>query len=706
MPRAPRPDDLYTLRVPADPQLSPDGARVVFAVQVASPDKDGYRRSLWAVPTDGAGPARQLTLGAKSDGSPRWSPDGSTIAFLSDRGAILHAGGASDMPGPADPPKDGTIQVWLLPSDGGEARQLTRLPADVDDLAWSPDGAQLVLVSSATRATREPDKRKPGDPPKRDTRLIDRLDYMLNGAGFTYDKASKLWLVDVADGSVRRLTSGRSKDESPRWSPDGTRIAFTADRHANPDLDWRSDIYVLDVGTGAVRRVTGGSGERAFLTPAWSPDGRRIATIGHRFAAGAASRAGVWLFDADGGEGGDGEDLTTGTDLDAAAGMGSDLFGGTQSHIWWSADGRWIVFPAPNDGSYEAWRVEVETRRIERLTDGQHYLSGVVAGPAPGGGMRLAAVRVSGTDAPDVVTAEVGAAASADRTRVELRRVTDLNGAAWADIELVQPQERWHDVDGHRIQGWFLPALARTGSPKRPAPLVLEIHGGPATLYGWSLFWEWQCLNAGGMSVYACNPRGSQGYGEAFTHANFGDWGPGPMRDVMGGVDSLIEDGLVDPERLGVTGGSYGGYLTSWIVGHTDRFKAAVTCRSVNDLYSMMLSGDIAGPEFSTHEFGASAWDAPDVLRAHSPITYAKDIRTPLLIQHSENDVRTPMTQAEELFTVLRSLKRTVRLMRVPDETHELTRSGAPFRRVENIERIRDWFEHFLVNGKRGLPPI
>jgi dipeptidyl aminopeptidase/acylaminoacyl peptidase len=178
------------------------------------------------------------------------------------------------------------------------------------------------------------------------------------------------------------------------------------------------------------------------------------------------------------------------------------------------------------------------------------------------------------------------------------------------------------------------------------------------------------------------------------------------MRDVMGGVDALIAEGLVDPDRMGVTGGSYGGYLTSWIVGHTDRFKAAVTCRSVNDLYSMMLSGDIAGPEFATLEFGASAWDDPERLRAQSPITYAKQIRTPLLIQHSENDIRTPMTQAEELFTVLRSLKREVRLMRVPDETHELTRSGAPFRRVENIERIRDWFVHYLVEGKRGLPPI
>jgi dipeptidyl aminopeptidase/acylaminoacyl peptidase len=176
------------------------------------------------------------------------------------------------------------------------------------------------------------------------------------------------------------------------------------------------------------------------------------------------------------------------------------------------------------------------------------------------------------------------------------------------------------------------------------------------------------------------------------------------MHDVMAGVDALIADRLVDPDRLGVTGGSYGGYLTSWNVGHTDRFKAADSCRSVYDMTSEMLSGDIGGPMFGRDEYGANPWEDPELYRAHSPITYAERIRTPLLIQHAEKDLRCPITQAEEMFTVLRSLRRPVRLMRTPDESHELTRSGRPWRRVENIERIRDWFVHFLVEGKRGLP--
>ena len=233
----------------------------------------------------------------------------------------------------------------------------------------------------------------------------------------------------------------------------------------------------------------------------------------------------------------------------------------------------------------------------------------------------------------------------------------------------------------------------------------MEIHGGPATLYGWSLFWEWQCLVAAGISVYACNPRGSEGYGQDFATPTSATGATGPWPTCEAGVDALIAEGLADPDRLGVTGGSYGGYLTAWIVGHTDRFAAAVACRGVYDMTSEMLSGDIGGPLFGRYEYGAQPVGGPGAVPAGSPITYAGAIRTPLLIQHAEQDLRCPITQAEELFTVLRSLRRPVRLMRTPDETHELTRSGRPFRRVENLERIRDWFGHYLVDGARTLPP-
>jgi len=702
MSRAPRADDLYALRVPVEVRLSPDGGSVVYCLKETAPDKDGYRQSLWLVPADGSSPARQLTLGRKKDTSPRWSPDGRTLAFLSDRGAVLDAGGASDRPKPAEDDeksKPGSTQVWLLPMDGGEARQLTRLPEDVGGLSWSPDGERLCIVSAATEAEPKPKRRKPGDPPERDARIIDRLQYMLNGEGFIYDKAPNLWIVDLAGGAPRRLTTGSSRDEDPQWSPDGKRICFVSDRHADADLTWRSDLYLIDASGGDIVRVTGGRGDRNFGLPAWSPDGRWIACIGNRLPVGGGSRDDVWRFRSQPEQ--EGENLSGESDLGVSAALGSDLAGTPSPHLFWAAGGGSILFAAPTEGSYELWRVAADDRRVERLTEGTHAITRPHAVPV-NDGMRVAAVRVAGQEAPDVVAFDLRAMSSRRPAPAKPHQLTDLMGETWSEVAIVRPVTRWHEVDGRRIQGWFLEAPRRDG---KPAPLVVEIHGGPSTLYGWSMFWEWQVMVGQGMSVYACNPRGSQGYGQDFNHANFRDWGDGPMRDVMGGVDSLIADGLADPDRLGMTGGSYGGYLTSWIVGHTDRFKAAVTCRSVNDMAGEMLSGDIAGPLFGKYEYGKNPWEDPDIYRLHSPLTYAEDIHTPLLIQHAEEDLRCPITQAEQLFTVLRSLKRTVRFMRVPHESHELTRSGAPFRRVENIERISGWFRHFLIDGKRGLPP-
>lgn len=698
MPRAPRPADLYELRVPTDVAISPDGSRVVFALKEPNPKKDDYRTSLWIVPADGSAKPRRLTLGATDDQSPRWSPDGRAIAFLSNRSSVLIKGGASDDAALDEPPKAGWKQVWLLPMDGGEATQLTRLPQDVSDVCWSPDGTRLCVVSGARTAEPEMDERRPTDPPEGDAKVVDRLQYMSNDKGYVFEHPPKLWLVDVADGMQRRLTDGRARDLQPVWSPDGRTIAFVSDRHRDADLTWRTDIYAVEVTDGKVRRITGGRGDRAFDQPAWSPDGRSIAAIGHRFQARGATRSDVWMFAA--AEEGEGVNLTGHSDLEVAAGMNSDLFGFAVTRPAWTADGGAILFAAPAEGSYELWRVDVADCHVERLTRGEHYLSRAHAATLDDRRLRVAALRADAVNPPDVVAVDVPAG-DVLRSGVPIRRLSHLVGERWREVERVAPVSRWDEVDGRRIQGWFYRAPDRDG---KPAPLVVEIHGGPATLYGWSLMWEWQCLVAAGMSVYACNPRGSQGYGQDFLSANFRDWGDGPMRDIMAGVDALIADGLVDGDRLGVTGGSYGGYLTSWMIGHTDRFTAAVACRSVNDLTSQMLSGDIAGPLFGHYDYGANPWEDPELYRQHSPLTYAERIRTPLLIQHAEKDLRTPITQGEELFTVLRSLRRPVRMMRVPEETHELTRSGKPFRRVDNIERIRDWFRHFLVEGRRGLP--
>jgi acylaminoacyl-peptidase len=522
---------------------------------------------------------------------------------------------------------------------------------------------------------------------------------MANGVGFTYDKPPNLWLVDVTTGSCRRLTSGSHTDQQPAWSPDGRRIAFVSNRHPHPDLSWRTDVYLVDADDGSLIRVTGGRGERIFGSPAWSPDGQWIATLGHRLPAGNASRNDLWLFPPEAEH--EGQNLTARHDLEFGAILNSDFLGSAEPRITWSADGTWLVLAAPIEGAFELWRLRRSDGSIERVTVGDHSITRT-SGVAIGRTVRMAGIRASATEAPDVVVVDVPAPGARTGLPIEPHRLTSLMSDAWSDVQLVRPTVRWHEVEGRRIQGWLFEAPRRDG---RAAPLVLQIHGGPATMYGWSPFWEWQCLVAAGISVYASNPRGSHGYGQDFCYANFRDWGDGPMRDVMAGVDGVVAEGLADPDRLGVTGGSYGGYLTAWIVGHSDRFAAAVACRGVYDMNSEMLSGDIGGPLFGKYEYGANPWEDPELYRRHSPLSYADAMRTPLLIQHAEQDLRCTITQAEELFTVLRSLKRQVRLMRVPDESHELTRSGAPFRRVENIERITDWFRHFLVDGKRSLPP-
>ncbi len=372
------------------------------------------------------------------------------------------------------------------------------------------------------------------------------------------------------------------------------------------------------------------------------------------------------------------------------SGMNSDLTRGEPTRLLPSPDGRSIRFTAPIDGSYELWRIATDDGDLRRVTRGRHYLSSFDAVPRRRG-VRHLYLRSTPTELPDLWLQDGDG---------EPRRLTAFNDDVLREIALVEPVERRSVVDGRSIQGWFMAAGGRSN------PLVTEIHGGPHTLYGWSPFWEFQILAANGIGVYYANPRGSQGYGQDFNDANHRDWGPGPMRDVLAGIDALVADGLADPDRLGVTGGSYGGYLTNWMIGHDDRFRAAMTCRSVSDMSMLFLTGDISGGDWSMLEFDATPWSDPAYFREISPISYAEAIRTPLLIQHAEHDLRTTVGQAEALFTVLRTLRRPVRLLRVPEETHELTRSGAPFRRVENLDIVLGWFKHFLVEGRNGLPPL
>jgi dipeptidyl aminopeptidase/acylaminoacyl peptidase len=698
------PDDLYRLRIPTDPRLSPDGTTALVTVQTSAPRRDGYQHAVWLVPLDGAGEPRQLTIGAKHDRHARYSPDGRTVAFISDR--RLQVEDEPDAPKDAKDREDGN-QIHLLLLDGGEARRLTDLPRGVDSFAWSPDGRRLLVTTSSRGATRKEDrrargleaKRQPTDPPESDYRYIDRLGSMFNGSEFVYDTIAHIWVVDAETGEARRLTDGVAPDEDPAWSPDGQRIAFSTQVARDHDIAFRSDIVVVDVNTGRRTRITGGTNS-VFNTPTWLPDGKTLAVLGGRLPANGY-RNDIWLFDAGGSEvtPNGGRNISDRHDIMPGSGMNSDVVPGEGSRPVPSDDGAWLTFLAPIAGGYQVWRIATADGKLEQLTDGNHYISSFDQVTVRGGRARTIYLRSSGTELSDLWVR--------DGVRGEPRRVTAFNETALADIGLREPQERHVTVDGRDIQGWFIPAGGgNDGATTGPRPLVTEIHGGPHTLYGWSPFLEFQILAAAGIGVYYSNPRGSEGYGREFNEANLRDWGHGPMSDVIAGIDALVADGLADPDRLGVTGGSYGGYLTNWIVGHDQRFRAAITCRSVSDMSMLFLTGDISGGDWAKQEFGVTPWEDPAYYREISPLSYADEIRTPLLIQHSERDLRTTVGQAEALFTVLRSKKRPVRLMRVPGESHELTRSGTPYRRAENLVQVRDWFRHYLIDGKTGLPPL
>ncbi len=706
--RAPRPEDVYRLRIPTDPRLAPDAGSVVAVVRESSASHDGYRSAIWRMPLDQppgtAGVAERLTLGAKNDSHPRFSPDGRTLAFLSDRRPIVE----DEPTAPRD--REDAVQVHLLPLDRpGEARRLTDLPRGVDAFAWSPDGSRLAVLSSARAVGRADDDRArrrlpdpgPTKPPTSDYWFFDRLNYQFNGAGVIAGHVAQVWIIDVSGGEARRLTNLPAGVGGVAWSPDGRRIAVVTGRARDHDLESVGRVVAVDVETGEMNTLA--EHRRGFFhSPVWLGDGREIALIGgdlpHVFY-----RSDIWVFPTDGSDAGGGRNVSGRHDVMPGAAMNSDVAVGEDGRLHATDDGRSLVFTAPKAGSMEIWQLDVRDGNLEQLSDDRHFLSALDVVDRGGDGVVFAAIRSTPTAFPELHVARIGGGGGSKArhkagSRLILEPVSSLNAALRDEVDLRPAVPRVTTVDGREIQGWLIPA----GDGARPT--VVEIHGGPHTLYGWAPMLEFQVLAAAGMSVFYCNPRGSEGYGRDFNEANLADWGDGPMRDVLASVDALVADGLADPAHLGVTGGSYGGYLTNWIVAHDHRFGAALTARCVSDLSTLMLTGDLGGTDWAKIEFGAYPWEDHDLFRRQSPLTYAPNIRTPLLIQHAEQDLRTTIGQAEALFSVLRKHRRPVRMMRVPGESHELTRSGTPFRRAENLVQIRDWFAHFLVAGKRTMP--
>jgi dipeptidyl aminopeptidase/acylaminoacyl peptidase len=640
-----RPEDLYELSWVSDPRIAPDARSVAFVVWRVDRDANDYASAIWLVPIDRSSPARRFTSGEKMDLAPRWSPDGSKLAFVSNR-------------------ERKAKQLYVIPAVGGEAQRLTDLAEDVTEPVWSPDGTRLAFSSRV----RDPAYEEEDDGRRRPRRFA-RLQYKLDDAGWTGDRRRHIFAVP-ADGSAppEQLTHGDYEHQHPAWSPDGRRLAFDSARQEDWDIELFNDIYVVDAQGGEPLRLTGC--DSWYEAPAWSPDGSRIAC---RFGVGGFDfpRHGqIAVLDATGGER---QVLTSSHDRNCAP------YPEIREPVW---DGETVLFVLEDGGNNHLYRVRVDGAEApEPVVGGDVWVTGYDAA-----GGELVHTVTTPTSPTELYSGD--------------RRLTEVTRAFVDGRERADP-ERFTAVsaDGAEVEAWLM--RPHGFEPGRRVPVLLNIHGGPFSQYGNRFFDEFQVYAGAGYAVLYCNPRGSSGYSEEWGRGIRGPveggpgWGTVDFEDLIAVVDEALRRfDFCDPERLGVLGGSYGGYMTSWIVGHTDRFRAACSERAVNNFVLEGGSSDI-GWAFKGY-VGAHWFEAPEAYLEISPATYAENITTPLLILHSEDDLRCPIGNAEDLFAILRLLKREVELVRFPAESHELSRNGSPAHRVMRFEAILDWFARYL----------
>lgn len=651
-------EDLLTLQTVSDAQISPDGAHVAFVCAATDTEKNTYQSKIWRVPSDSSRPPRLFTGGKWSDSEPRWSPDSSQIAFVSDR-------------------QDETAQMFLIPSDGGEAQPLTKLEEGaVQGLRWSPDGTKIAFLYRATpqantKKVREERKAKGlSNPPRIHTALFYRLD------GFGYFDGS-YWQVHIADaqtGETKALTSGELHCGDVCWSPDSHTIAFLSDRRPNWDTrkDADTQIWSISASGGESTQIPAPPGEKSGL--AWSPDGSALAYVGNPdpLDQWGTRNERVYVLPVHGSA--EARDLTGHTDK-AVGGLTISDTGESGSELVWSAEGDRLYFPMSEAGDTRLCSIPAPGGEITSLTPTGHVM----------GSFSIAGEQIAFTLSGPTAPAEV---------YLGSRQLSDLN-RSWRDEVALQTPEPFAipNGDGGVVPGWFLtpPDFTADGS----CPLLLYVHGGPHLQYGNALFHELQWLAAQGYVVAYSNPRGSKGYGEAHTEAIKGHWGEPALADVEQIADEAIRRGYADPKRTAILGGSYGGYLTAWAVGHTDRFACAIADRLVGNLQSM--SGTTDFPWSHGTYYGGNAWDDPADLWRNSPLAYAGKINTPLLLIHSDGDLRCPVSQAEELFAALRLQKKPVEFVRYPAETsHGLSRSGPPDLRLDRLQRNLAWLDKYL----------
>jgi dipeptidyl aminopeptidase/acylaminoacyl peptidase len=677
-------DDLYQLGWLEDPRFSPDGRFVAYVRVTVDRSANRYRRTIWLAPTDG-GPPRRFTAGTHSDIAPRWSPDGRCLAFLSTRDGDAY-------------------QLYLIAIDGGEARQVLALPHGISAPAWSPDGRRIAFLAKVNAEERAREDRGAQEPEPKDEwerkqakerrdhqealrfdpRVITRLPYR-SGTEFFDDRRNHIYVIDVPDEEAeepprpRRLTDGDLHYGPPVWLPDGSAILTTATRDPEADaLFAYYDVFrvpVPDHGRGEAQRLTAPG--FSYYDPRPSPDGRLIALLRRPDDRPLAAGARIAVLPA---TGGDLRDLTAESDRDV-------------EEFRWLPDGNGLLFSAGWHGEQPIYHVPLEPAAGE-LGDARKQAPRLAC---PASGRIVSAFDVG----PDGSVAFV-AGSAANPCELFLRRpdgretqVTAINVPLLSHRHVVPIEEITYTApDGHTVQGWLL--RPPDFDPARTYPLAVFIHGGPHTMWGpgFRTMWhEWQVAAARGYIVFFCNPRGSDGYGEAWRDAIHANWGVADAPDIHAGIDAVIARGNIDPQRIAVTGGSYGGYMTVWLIAHSDRFACAVAARGVYNLLSEHSTSD--AHELIEFEFDGYPWEMQAKLWQHSPLAHAHKITTPLRILHSELDYRVPISEAEQLFAILRRRKQVVEFVRYPREGHELTRSGEPRHRADHMERTLEWFDRY-----------
>ena len=650
------PEDYFAFKFVADPHISPDGTSVAYVQTVIDQKKNRRDSSVWLIAADGASAPRRLSAEGFSSNSPRWSPDGKTLAFLSARNADSSS---TETPKP---------QIFLLSmANGGEGIALTKLKNGVQSCQWSPDGTRIVLVSSSGPL----DGIAPADR-KSDVRHYTHILYKFNDTGWYDDKRRHLWVVSVANGDTKQLTDGQDwNDTDPQWSPDGTRIAFVSDRSGKAfDDSHNTDVWTIPAAGGSLTKIS----DHPFddESPRWSPDGQQIL-----FAGQTARHQFPKLYVANS-SGGSPSQLAV-KDLDLIPG-----------ELHWPAPAS-VLFAAQVKGQAQLFRADISAHSFAPVTSGERSVHAFDVSQASG---KMVYLANDFQHIDDLYISNLGGTGE--------HQLTHSNSDLWPQLEL-QPVERlpYKSTDGWAVEGFFVKPVGWQAGKKYP--LVLAIHGGPEGMYGVDWNHEFQVYAAKGWAVFFCNPRGSTGYGEKFERGEINNWGGMDYQDVMAGVDAALKQyPWIDSEKLGVTGGSYGGYLTNWIVGHTNRFKAAVTLRSVSNFISDEGTRD--GAYGHEEYFKGVLFDDFDQYWNASPLKFARNVKTPTLVLHSDNDFRVPIEQGEQWFRALQHYGVPSELVLFPRENHNLTRTGEPKHLVESLHWQLYWFDRYL-NGNAGAKP-